>query len=226
MPRWLIATVILLVTLSWIPLALALRARSVKSTEPRIHIIQDMDNQPKVKPQSRFPLFADRRGMRPPVPGNVARGTVLDDPALTTGRVEVAVPAADAVEGQDPGWVEAMPVEVDRRLLERGRERYDIFCSPCHGLSGYGDGMVSKRAEQLQEGTWTPPTSFHTDLVRERPDGHIYNTIANGIRNMPAYGSQIPVADRWAIVAYVRALQRSQNATIDDVPPDLRSQLR
>ena len=93
MPRWLTATVILLVTLSWIPLALALRARAVKSTEPRIHIIQDMDNQPKVKAQSRFPLFADRRGMRPPVPGTVARGTVLDDPALTIGRVEGAVPA-------------------------------------------------------------------------------------------------------------------------------------
>ena len=226
MPRWLTATVILLVTLSWIPLALALRARAVKSTEPRIHIIQDMDNQPKVKAQSRFPLFADRRGMRPPVAGTVARGTVLDDPALTIGRVEGAVPAAETAAGDDPGWVEAMPVEVDRRLLERGRERYDIFCSPCHGLSGYGDGMVSKRADQLQEGTWTPPTSFHTDLIRQRPDGHIYNTITNGIRNMPAYGSQIPVADRWAVVAYVRALQRSQNATIDDVPPDLRAQLR
>lgn len=86
--------------------------------------------------------------------------------------------------------------------------------------------MVSQRADQLQEGTWTPPTSFHTDLVRARSEGHLYNTISNGIRNMPSYGSQIPVDDRWAIVAYVRALQRSQNATIDDVPADLRAQLR
>ena len=86
--------------------------------------------------------------------------------------------------------------------------------------------MVSKRADALMEGTWTPPTSFHTDLIRERPDGHLYNTISNGIRNMPAYGSQISVADRWAIVAYVRALQRSQNATVDDVPEDIRAQLR
>jgi mono/diheme cytochrome c family protein len=194
--------------------ALALRARVVKKTEPRIHIIPDMDNQPKVKAQSRFMLFADRRGMRPPVAGTVARGSLIGDSSLEFGRT-----AGDV-------WVEAIPVEMSMSLLERGRKRYDIFCSPCHGLSGYGDGMVARRADQLQEGTWTPPTSFHTELIRERPAGHIYNTISNGIRNMPAYGSQIPIDDRWAIVAYVRALQRSQNATIDDVPADLQAQLR
>ena len=86
--------------------------------------------------------------------------------------------------------------------------------------------MVAKRADELLEGTWTPPTSFHSELLRERPVGHLFNTISNGIRNMPAYGPQIPVDDRWAIVAYVRALQRSQNATVDDVPPDIRAQLR
>mgnify|MGYP001814404458 FL=1 len=214
MPRWLTAIVVILVALSWIPVALALRARVVKKTEPRIHIIPDMDNQPKVKAQSRFMLFADRRGMRPPVAGTVARGSLIGDSSLEFGRT------ADDV------WVEAIPVEMSMSLLERGRKRYDIFCSPCHGLSGYGDGMVARRADQLQEGTWTPPTSFHTELIRERPAGHIYNTISNGIRNMPAYGSQIPVDDRWAIVAYVRALQRSQNATIDDVPADLQAQLR
>ena len=214
MPRWLTAIVVILVALSWIPVALALRARVVKKTEPRIHIIPDMDNQPKVKAQSRFMLFADRRGMRPPVAGTVARGSLIGDSSLEFGRT------ADDV------WVEAIPVEMSMSVLERGRKRYDIFCSPCHGLSGYGDGMVARRADQLQEGTWTPPTSFHTELIRERPAGHIYNTISNGIRNMPAYGSQIPVDDRWAIVAYVRALQRSQNATIDDVPADLQAQLR
>ena len=91
---------------------------------------------------------------------------------------------------------------------------------------GYGDGVVSGRAERLQEGTWIPPSSLHTELVRTRPDGHLFNTIGNGIRNMPGYASQIGTEDRWAIVAYVRALQRSQNATIDDVPPELRAQLR
>ena len=103
-------------------------------------------------------------------------------------------------------------------LLERGQERYEIFCAPCHGLAGYGDGMVAKTADGLQEGTWTPPSSFHTDLVRERPVGHLFNTVTHGIRNMPAHGPQIPVEDRWAVVAYVKALQRSQHATVDDVP--------
>ncbi len=214
MPRWLISIVVVLVALSWIPVALALRARVVKKTEPRVHIIPDMDNQPKVKAQSRLMLFADRRGMRPPVPGTVARGAVIGDSALLLGKTD-----GDA-------WVETSPVPVTMPVLERGRQRYEIYCSPCHGLAGYGDGMVAQRADQLQEGTWTPPTSFHTELVRARPAGHLFNTISNGIRNMPSYGSQIPVDDRWAIVAYVRALQRSQNATIDDVPADLQAQLR
>ena len=213
LPRWLLYTVAILVVLSWVPLALIMRARATTSTQPRIHIVPDMDNQPKYKTQSRNPMFADRRAMRPPVVGSVARGTILGDPALTSGKI-----------GED--WVEVIPVTVDSDLLERGRERYDIYCSPCHGLVGFGDGMVAKRADELLEGTWTPPTSFHSELLRERQVGHLFNTISNGIRNMPAYGPQIPVEDRWAIVAYVRALQRSQNAITDDVPPDIRAQLR
>jgi len=213
LPRWLLYTVAILVVLSWVPLALIMRARVTTSPLPRIHIVPDMDNQPKYKAQSRNPMFADRRAMRPPVVGAVARGMTLGNPALTSGKV-----------GEN--WVEIIPVEVDRGLLQHGRERYDVYCSPCHGLAGFGDGMVAKRADELLEGTWTPPTSFHTDLLRGRPAGHLFNTISNGIRNMPAYGPQIPVEDRWAIVAYVRALQRSQNATVDDVPPDIRAQLR
>lgn len=213
LPRWLLYAVAILVVLSWVPLALIMRARVTTSPQPRIHIIPDMDNQPKFKAQARNPIFADRRAMRPPVEGAVPRGAILGDPALTSGKI-----AED--------WVDAAPLEVDRELLRRGRERYDIYCSPCHGLVGFGDGMVAKRADELQEGTWTPPTSFHSELLRERPDGHIFNTITNGIRNMPAYGPQIPVEDRWAIVAYVRALQRSQSATVDDVPPEIRAQLR
>lgn len=213
LPRWLLYAVAILVVLSWVPLALIMRARVTASPQPRIHIIPDMDNQPKFKAQARNPIFADRRAMRPPVEGAVPRGAILGDPALTSGKI-----AED--------WVDAAPLEVDRELLRRGRERYDIYCSPCHGLVGFGNGMVAKRADELQEGTWTPPTSFHSELLRERPDGHIFNTITNGIRNMPAYGPQIPVEDRWAIVAYVRALQRSQSATVDDVPPEIRAQLR
>ncbi len=213
LPRWLLFTVVILVVLSWIPLALIMRARVTTSPKPRIHVVPDMDNQPKFKTQARNPLFADRRAMRPPVAGAVPRGATLGDAVLTAGKV------AD-------DWVETIPVEINRELLDRGRERYDIYCSPCHGLAGFGDGMVAKRADELLEGTWTPPTSFHSELLRTRPVGHIFNTISNGIRNMPAYGPQIPVDDRWAIVAYVRALQRSQNATVDDVPPDYRAQLR
>ena len=213
-PRWLIYTVVVLVVLSWVPLALIARARAVKSPNPPIHLIQDMDNQASFKTQSRNRLFADRRAMRPPVEGTVARGGLDEDRALHRGTTS------------DGAWVGTNPVPVTMSLMERGRQRFDIFCSPCHGLSGYGDGMVASRAEELQEGTWIPPTSLHTDTVRERPDGHLYNTISNGIRNMPAYGPQIPVQDRWAIVAYIRALQRSQDATLDDVPPQMQTQLR
>ena len=212
-PRWMLFAVIVLIALSWIPMSLVVRARNVKSAKPPIHVVPDMDNQPSYRAQKRNRLFADRRAMRPPVAGAVARGRLAADDALELGRV-----------GDE--WVTAIPIPVDRALLERGRERFDIFCSPCHGLAGYGDGAVAKRADALQEGTWTPPSSFHTDLVRSRPVGQLYNSIVNGIRNMPAYGPQIDVEDRWAVVAYLRALQRSQNATIEDVPTDLRAALR
>lgn len=217
MPRWLLYSVITLVVLSWVPLALIARARFVKSTKPRIHLIQDMDNQPRFKSQQRNAMFADRRAMRPPVEGTVARGAVDPDTVVASGLSDPANPES---------WVEAIPVPVTPPMMQRGRERYDIFCSPCHGLAGAGEGATAKRAEALQEGTWTPPSSFHTDLVKSRPVGHLFNTITHGIRNMPAYGPQIPVADRWAIVAYVRALQRSQGSTIDDVPADRRTSLR
>lgn len=213
LPRWILYSVLILVVLSWVPIVLIMRARVTTSTQPRIHIVPDMDNQPRYKPQSRNPLFADRRAMRPPVAGTVARGTLAFDAAVRTGKI-----------GED--WVAVNPIGLTPEFMQRGRERYDVFCSPCHGLAGAGDGMVAKRADELMEGTWTPPTSFHTELIRERSDGQLFNTITNGIRNMPAYGPQIPVEDRWAIIAYVRALQRSQNATVDDVPADIRAQLR
>lgn len=217
MPRWLQYLVVVLVVLSWVPLVVIMRARHSKSVKPRIHIIQDMDNQAKFTPQQRNPMFADGRGMRPPVAGTVARGELgLDDPLDRGLR-----------DGDDvTSWVEAIPVPVTMQVMRRGQERYDIFCSPCHGLAGYGDGMVSKRAEGLQEGTWTPPSSLHTDLIRGRPAGQLYNTITNGVRSMPAYGPQISVEDRWAIVAYIRALQKSQGARVEDVPRELRSSLR
>jgi len=212
-PSWLKYTLVVLVVLSWLPLALVARARFTTSSKPRLHLVFDMDNQPKLKTQTVNRMFADRRSDRPPVPGTVAADVALDDPVLITGKAGGA-------------WVMTTPVPRTMSLLKRGRDRFNIYCEPCHGVAGYGDGPVSKRADVLQEGTWTPPSSFHTDLVRGRPDGHIFNTITHGIRHMPPYGPQIPVRDRWAIVAYVRALQRSQHTTINDVPPDLKAQLR
>lgn len=212
-PNWLKYTIAVAVVLSWLPLALVARARFTTSAKPRLHLVFDMDNQPKLKTQAVNRMFADRRADRPPVPGTVAVDTPLGDPALATGKVGGA-------------WVSTSPVPLTLSLVKRGQDRYNVYCEPCHGVAGYGDGPVSRRATELQEGTWTPPSSFHTDLVRGRPDGHLFNSITNGIRHMPPYGPQIPVADRWAIVAYVRALQRSQHGTIDDVPPDFRAQLR
>ncbi|MFI5143406.1 MAG: c-type cytochrome [Thermoanaerobaculales bacterium] len=213
MPRPLVYAAVILLALALVPFALIARSRATTSSQPRIQIIRDMARQPKFKTQAANPLFADGRAMRPAVAGTVARGELHEDAAFWAGR--------DA-----GGWVTAFPLQVTAELMRRGQERYDIYCSPCHGLSGYGDGPVAKRADALQEGTWTPPSSYHTDLVRSRPAGHLFNTITNGIRNMPAYGAQIPVADRWAIVAYVRALELSQNATIADVPPALQRQVR
>jgi mono/diheme cytochrome c family protein len=213
MPRWLAYAAVIAAALALVPFALIARARATHSSEPRVQIIRDMGIQPKFKMQAANPLFADGRAMRPEVPGTVAHGQAHLNTAYWDGK-------------DDHGWVTVFPVTVNERLLRRGQERFDIYCAPCHGLAGYGDGMVGKRADELQEGTWTPPSSYHTDLVRSRPVGHIFNTISNGIRNMPAYGAQIPVADRWAIVAYVRALQLSQDATIADVPPPARPLIR
>jgi mono/diheme cytochrome c family protein len=220
MPKWAVAAIAIIIALALVPFALVARARSITTTKPRLHVFSDMDNQPRFGPQQANPAFADGRAMRRPVTGTIARGDVQGDIRYERGY------ASEDWAGEEPDWVEAIPVAVDRGLLERGRARFDVFCAPCHGLDGAGRGIVSQRAEALEEGTWVPPVSFHTDSVRERPPGHLFNTITNGIRTMPAYGSQVPVADRWAIAAYLRALQRSQNARLEDVPEEMRAKLR
>jgi len=213
MPKWVVPSLLILGSLALLPLALITRARAVHSTQPRIHIIQDMDNQAKFKPQKSNPIFADGRELREPVPGTVARGQLDADDSYYRG-----------LDGE--AYTDTFPIELTPDVLKRGQQRFNIYCAPCHGLSGYGNGMVAKRAEELQQGTWVPPASFHAAPANTRNVGHIFNTITNGIRTMPAYGPQIPVEDRWAIVAYVRALQRSQKATIADVPADERESLR
>jgi mono/diheme cytochrome c family protein len=213
MPRWVVLALVLLAAFWLIPFACVAAARGSLSPRPRIQLFRDMGNQGRFKSQQRNPLFADGRAARLPVPGTVARDRLDENEGLTSGKSE----------GR---WVTAIPVPVTESLLGRGQERFGIYCAPCHGLAGYGDGIVAKRADRLQEGTWVPPLSFHADAVRARTAGEIFDTISHGIRTMPAYGPQIPVEDRWAIVGYVRALQRSQNARIEDVPQDVRSGLR
>jgi len=222
MPRWLVPAFVLLVLVSLVPLALISRARNTPQRMPRINLIPDMDYQPRYLPQTANAMFLDGRAMRPPVSGTVPRGQLQEDDHFYRGRVS-------------DDWAAAIPDEARagagtwEDLVARGQDRFNIYCAPCHGRSGNGEGAVALRALTLQDqglAKWTPPSSLHTDVVRERPAGHLYNTIANGIRNMPGYGSQIDTADRWAVVAYMRALQRSQRAAIDDVPADVRPTLQ
>ncbi len=207
MPKAIITIALLLITAAAVPPALIAQARAVHSKKPRVHLIQDMDNQPRFEAQHANALFADGRAMRPPVTGTVARGELRADDHYYLG-----------ITGGE--WATAFPatVEVAMPLMERGRQRFNIYCQPCHGAAGYGDGMVNKRAMELLNlgtngTTWVAPKSLHEQQIREQPVGQIFNSITNGVRNMPPYGPQIPVADRWAIVAYVKALQRSQNAS-------------
>lgn len=125
-----------------------------------------------------------------------------------------------------PNYVERVPMEANEALLREGRTQFNIHCAVCHGKAGYGNGLASQRALELEQGTWVPPTSLHSPHLFEQPDGQLFNSITNGVRKMPAYGHQIAPRERWAIVAYMRALQRSQKASIDDVPEDYRPTLR
>jgi len=213
-PFWLVAVFLVLVVLSWIPLVVAARRRVSTSEDPRLSLVQDMGNQPKYKAQHENLLFADKRADRPPVAGTVSREGLADDDHYYRG-YSAAAPAAGTTKPSITFFKDfPQQVKVDEALLHRGQERFNIYCSACHGVDGYGHGPVNERAVELQEPKWVQAANLHSDVVRSRPDGHLFNTITNGIRNMPGYAAQIPVSDRWAIVAYVRALQVSQ-----DQPP-------
>ncbi len=181
--------------------------RGRPSDDPPIHLNPNMDSQPKYEAQEESEFFADGSAMRHPVAGTVARGKLHDDDVWFRGVDRNGAP------------VHKSPLQVNMQTLKRGRQRYDIFCSPCHSRLGDGKGIMLKRG-------YVPPTSFHTDRIRQLPDGEIFNVITNGIRNMPPYAGQIPVSDRWAIVNYVRALQRSQDATIEDIPVEMREKVK
>jgi mono/diheme cytochrome c family protein len=188
------------------------RVREVPSETPRLHIIQDMDFQPRYQAQGVGKFFADDRATRPPAPYSVAIGGLETDSHFFRGQI-------------DGKWAATFPIRVDKEHIERGRERFNIYCAPCHGLAGEGDGMTHLRAVKRREAGWVQPRSLHVQNVREQPVGRLFHTITHGLNTMPSYAAQIPVADRWAILLYVRALQRSQNATIQDVPADQRPAL-
>lgn len=210
-----LAGIVVLVVALIPPLWIAKDRRST-SDSPRMHPVRDMDDQPRFQPQGETHLFADGQMMRPPVPGTIAYGELQDDDHFFRGT------DGDAFAATLPPQVQP----VTAAFMQRGRERYDIYCAPCHGLAGEGDGIASARALARPDSPgWVRPLSLHSLAVREQPIGKLFNTITHGIRTMPAYGPQIPPRDRWAIVVYVLALQRSQNAVLDDLPPAEREKL-
>lgn len=210
-PLWIRWALVVITCAATIPLAVIFRARSVSSNKTKIHIIQNMDNQPKFVSQEANALFLDGRAMRPHIDGTIPQTGMIGDTHKFMGII-------------DGAWATTYPTEltVDRTLIERGQERFNIYCSPCHGIGGFGDGLVHNRANQLVEtgvnGTsWVAPKNIHEDTIKEQPVGQLFNTITNGVRTMSGYASQISVRDRWAIIAYIEALQLSQDANPADV---------
>ena len=252
LPRPILLTALVVVVAGLIPAMIILNMRAGYSTAPRLHVFFDMDFQPKKKPQQPTTIFADSRIMRPQVRGTVARGqldeqdpfylgydasklTMMDGnsnailvstqtPASQDGAAKPAAPAV--TEAPKLPWIDTLPIEASEENMKLGRLKFETYCSACHGYAGFGDGLVHKRADSLAQGYWLPPTSFHIDRVRAQPVGQIFNTITKGQGKMAAYASSLSAKERWAIVFYVRALQRSRNAEIGDVPPEMVSKLK
>lgn len=166
--------------------------RGWTSDLPPVHPNPNMDTQPKYKPYRESKWFSDKRDMRPLEEGVVAQGFLKADDHFYTGKVDGQLTTTFPSQ-----------VTVDKALLLRGQNRFNIYCTACHARSGSGDGMVGRRLP-------VKPTDFHTDYMRSQPVGHFFDVITNGIRSMPSYAPQIPEQDRWAIVAYIKALQLSQ----------------
>ena len=176
--------------------------RGQPSEDPPIHLNLNMDFQTNYKPQKENPFFEDGRSQRPQLPGTISRGHLKEDSALHFGK-----------EGEN--FVTKIPMPVTKDFVLRGQERFNIYCTPCHSKVGDGNGIVVKKG-------MLKPTSFHDDRIVQMPVGQIYDSILNGVRgNMPSYAYAIPVEDRWAIIAYMRALQLSQRASLDMVPTDI-----
>jgi mono/diheme cytochrome c family protein len=183
-----------------VPLALALGVL-LATTACR----QDMHDQPKFNALQRNTFYGDQRSARPVIEGTVARGQLNDDELLHTGKVN----------GQ---LANEFPFPVTAETLARGRQQYDVYCSPCHDTTGRGNGMIVRRG-------YRQPPSYHIDRLRQAPAGHFVDVMTNGFGAMPDYRTQVAVRDRWAIVAYIRALQLSQHATLSEVPASERNKL-
>lgn len=178
------------------------------SRKPPIEVFPDMDRQMKLRPQEPNRFFANHRSSQPFVEGTIARGMPYQDIPLNTGKITGST-----------NWVENIPVDVTEALMERGRQRYDIFCSPCHGETGDGKGVTTKYG-------MVAVANFHDARLVSMTDGEIFNTITYGKNLMGPYGANIKIEDRWAIVAYLRALQRSRLSTMDDVPEPQKAALQ
>ena len=165
-----------------------------------------MHDAPRYEPYERSDFFGDGRSMRPQVAGTVARGQLREDTAFFAGKSGTA-------------FVATIPVPVTAELVQRGRQRFEIYCAPCHGAAGRGDGIVVRRG-------YRAPSSFHIDRLRAQPDGYFYDVITNGFGAMPDYAAQVRPADRWAIVAYMRALQLSQHAPMAGLSPETQERVR
>ena len=191
------------------------KARVSHTENPRVHPNPNMDFQKKFKAQSENSLYADGRSMRAKIPGTVAVDEAQLDDHFFRG----------IVDGQ---WATALPkqVAVNQGLLTNGQKQFNIHCSACHGATGDGKGMVHRRALSTGQSAWVAPTSLHQNYLRTQPHGQIFNTITNGIRNMMGYGHNVAVNDRWAIVAYIRALQRSQYAKVADLKKGKQSKFQ
>lgn len=163
----------------------------------------DMWRQPRQEPLDSSEFFADGQANRPLVPGTIARDHLREDDTYYTGT-------------KDGKWVDQIPVPLTKELLLRGQERFSIYCSPCHGLLGDGQGMIAHRGFTLKR----PVGNYHTDRLRNMPVGHFYDVITNGYGTMFSYASRIEPQDRWAVAAYIRALQLSQHASISDAKAD------
>ena len=179
--------------------ALAGCARGCTSSSPPIHLNPSMDNQPKARPQSASTFFYDGSTMRQPVPGTVAIGGLKEDTPFFTGK------------GADGQFVTTIPITADEALIERGKLRYTIYCQPCHDARGDGKGILFQRGN-------VPTATFHQEKMLKYTDGQIFDIMSNGSGLMPAYKWPIPPQDRWAIVAYIRGLQRDRQARAASAP--------